>query len=93
MSLIDQNINWHMAPQGINGQLVYRKKTSETGFFKLMANTSQNQLALDYPRAEDLALTRLDLHNHNVFSEYILPGNPGGALVFFCRCGLYRGCR
>jgi vitamin B12 transporter len=67
MSLIDQNINWHMAPQGINGQLVYRKKTSETGFFKLMANTSQNQLALDYPRAEDLALTRLDLHNHNVF--------------------------
>ncbi len=67
MSLVDQNVNWHVAPQGFNGQLVYRKKTSETGFFKLMANTSSNQLALDYPRAQDLQLTRLDLHNRNIF--------------------------
>lgn len=67
MSLIDQNVRWYTAPQGFNGQLVYRKKTSDSGMFKLMANTNSNKLALDYPRAADLALTRLDLHNRNIF--------------------------
>lgn len=67
MSLVDQNVHWHLAPQGMNGQMVYRKKTSPSGMFKLMANASANHLALDYPRAEDLVLTRLDLFNRNLF--------------------------
>ncbi len=67
MSLINQNVSWHLAPQGMNSQLVYRKKTSETGMLKVMANASTNKLALDYPRAEDLSLVRLDLHNQNLF--------------------------
>ncbi len=45
--LIEQNIEWNKAPNGIDANMSFRQKTSKTGMLKVMANFSQNQFGLN----------------------------------------------
>ncbi|MEL7120545.1 MAG: TonB-dependent receptor [Bacteroidota bacterium] len=68
VGLIPQNINWHKAPQGMNGQLIYRKLSGKNGIFKFQVQTSNSAFGLDYPKAENvLENARVDLSNNNTY--------------------------
>ncbi|MDX1941993.1 MAG: TonB-dependent receptor, partial [Saprospiraceae bacterium] len=68
MKLIPQNIDWDKSPHGLNGQLIFRHKTSETGMFKIQAQSGNNGFIMQYPNTENVNITnRLKLSNDNYF--------------------------
>ena len=69
-SLVPQNIEWEKAPQGVEGQVIFRQKTSETGLIKFQAQGSRNGFEMQYPDAEQVHLSnRLSLRNDNFFAS------------------------
>ena len=66
LALVPQNIDWERPPQGTTGQVIYRKKTSETGVFKVFTNAEHNTFGMLYPDPEsNLEPKRLDLTNNH----------------------------
>ncbi|MEO1516583.1 MAG: TonB-dependent receptor [Bacteroidota bacterium] len=67
-SIIPQNIKWDKPFQGVQGQLVFRQETSETGIFKVYADLSSNWFAMQAPHNEDVTqLSKLKLNNNNFY--------------------------
>ncbi|MBX2926932.1 MAG: TonB-dependent receptor [Saprospiraceae bacterium] len=70
MRLVPQNIEWEKAPNGVNGQVIFRHKTSETGLLKFQAQGSRNGFEMQYPDAAQVNLTNhLHLTNDNYFAS------------------------
>lgn len=70
MELTPQNIAWETAPRSINGQVIFRQKTSETGLLKFYISNSRGDFTLQYPDFSDVnKTTPLSLSNNNLFSQ------------------------
>ena len=70
LGLVPQNITWEKAPHGLNGQIIFRQQTTETGLLKLQAQGSRNSFAMQYPTAENVRQAKLlGLSNDNYFAS------------------------
>ncbi len=70
MNLVPQNIEWEKPVQSVNGQVIFRQKTSETGIFKFQAQGNTSGFIMQYPDAENVLQTnRLELNNDNYFAS------------------------
>ncbi|MFN7119130.1 MAG: TonB-dependent receptor [Saprospiraceae bacterium] len=70
MQLVKQNITWDQHPNSLNGQVIFRHKTSETGMFKLQAQSGNSGFTMQYPDNEDVQKSnRLALNNDNYFAS------------------------
>lgn len=70
MTLVKQNITWDKYPHGLNGQIIFRHKTSETGMLKFQAQSGNSGFSMQYPDNEDVQQTnRLQLNNANYFAS------------------------
>ncbi|RPH34557.1 MAG: TonB-dependent receptor [Bacteroidales bacterium] len=63
------NINqWIKSPENLNGRIVFRQKTSETGMFKLYTDISKTKLGLEVENTENLDVKLpFSLTNDNVY--------------------------
>lgn len=65
-SIFPQIAEWNKPYEGINGQIIYRKKTSNTGIFKLYATANTNHFGLALPDSRDVSmLSDIALKNKN----------------------------
>ncbi len=70
MNLVPQNIDWEQAPNGLNGQVIFRHKTSETGMLKFQAQGGNSGFIMQYPDIENVLNTnQLQLKNDNYFAS------------------------
>lgn len=70
MNLVPQNIKWEQAPHGLNGQVIFRHKTSETGMLKFQAQGGNSGFTMQYPDIENVLKTNgLRLKNDNYFAS------------------------
>lgn len=70
MKLVKQNITWDEYPNGLNGQIIFRHKTSETGMLKFQVQSGNNGFSMQYPDNEDIQKTNhLKLTNDNYFAS------------------------
>jgi vitamin B12 transporter len=70
--LITQNRDWIDPPQSINGSVMLRHKTSETGMLKAFVSTTWSDLVMLYPDTSDPLLERklqYTLENTNLYSS------------------------
>ncbi len=69
-ALVKQNIDWLKPVQSFDGQVIYRKKTSETGIFKANLSSNRSWFSLRYPDANDIEqLNDLSLTNDNYYAN------------------------
>ncbi|HFA51956.1 MAG TPA: TonB-dependent receptor [Bacteroidetes bacterium] len=67
-SIVPQDRKWDKPFRGYDGQIIYRKETSETGIFKLNINGSHGSLGLQTPGFEDVTKTNaFALGNDNFY--------------------------
>lgn len=70
MNMTPQNIEWNKAPESLNGQVIFRQKTSETGLLKFYAMASHSAMGLEYPSFNNVnELMPLSLKNDNYFTQ------------------------
>jgi hypothetical protein len=63
-----QNTDWVKTPESVNGSIIFRQKTSETGMFKFYGTYSQNHSAIKFPNLSDPVQKELfDLKNQNFY--------------------------
>lgn len=71
-AISNQNRDWSRAPKALNGSVILRHKTSETGIIKAFVSYTWSDLAVMFPDTSDPALLRnlkFSNRNNNVFSS------------------------
>ncbi|MEM0994896.1 MAG: TonB-dependent receptor [Bacteroidota bacterium] len=69
-SLLPANIHFERPFEGLNGQVIFRQKTSETGLLKAYVNVSASQLTVETPDFLDVnKRNTLALDNQNYFGQ------------------------
>lgn len=69
-ALVPQHIDWEAPPQSGGGELIFRKKTSETGMVKLYSAVNRSWMELQYPDPFDpQVIEPLRLQADNVYTN------------------------
>jgi len=68
--LIPQDCEWHDAPNGANGMMIFRHKTGQNGLLKGFANYSYSSSAMAYPDPSDINNNiNIRLKNNNLYTQ------------------------
>lgn len=71
-SIVNQNRNWIHPPQSINGSVLLRHKTSQTGILKTFISYTWSDLSVMYPDTSDPLLInkfKFAIRNENIYSS------------------------
>jgi vitamin B12 transporter len=69
--VVSQNRDWIHPPKSVNGSIIFRHKTSETGMIKAFFSYTWSDLAVNYPDTSDPLLVnqlKFSLQNTNIYS-------------------------
>ncbi len=72
-SLVSQNRDWVHPPESVNGSVLLRRKTSETGMLKAFVSYTVSDLSVYYPDTSDPLLEnklKYTLGNSNLYSSF-----------------------
>lgn len=68
LNVFKQNTEWVETPKDYTGEIIYRLKPSKTGMFKFYSTYSTNDMAIQYPRLDDLSQKeKFEQENENIY--------------------------